>query len=39
VAFDYSGSYLAVGADDVKVYKAKKWDLLATYGERTTLST
>ena len=29
---DLSGAYLAVGSDDVKVYKQKKWDLLATYG-------
>ena len=31
MATDLSGVYLAAGSDDVKIYKQKKWDLLATY--------
>jgi len=39
VCFDHSGSYLAVASNDVKVYKAKKWELLATYeGHKAAVS-
>ena len=32
VSFDFSGTYLAIAADDVRVLKAKKpWDIVATY--------
>ena len=32
VAFDHSGTYLAIAADDVRVLKAKKpWEVVATY--------
>ena len=35
VAFDKSGSYLAVGGTDVRVYTAKKTTLLATLSDHT----
>ena len=32
VVFDYSGQYLAVASDDLKIFRVKKpWDVVATY--------
>lgn len=39
MAFDKSGSYLAVGGTDVRVYTAKKTTLLATLSDHTATVT
>ncbi|KAJ1966755.1 hypothetical protein H4R34_006472, partial [Dimargaris verticillata] len=38
-AFDYSGSYLAVGGVDVRIYQAKTWRLLATFDDNHAVVT
>ena len=38
VAFDYTGVYLALAADTVSVYRAKKWDSVATCDDPPSLA-
>ncbi|ODM87373.1 Pre-mRNA-processing factor 19 [Orchesella cincta] len=39
VAFDYSGSYLALAGSDVRVYACKSWNELAIFSEHTATAT
>ncbi|ODM89802.1 Pre-mRNA-processing factor 19 [Orchesella cincta] len=39
VAFDYSGSYLALAGSDVRVYACKSWKELAIFSEHTATAT
>lgn len=39
VCFDYSGSYLACGGTNIRIYQSKTWELLKTLGEHSDVVT
>lgn len=39
VKFDFSGNYLGIVGDDVKIYNMKQWELFAEFSDHTDIVT